>query len=268
MNKINLSELKNIEIAILCSINDFCNKNNLKYSLAYGTLLGAIRHKGFIPWDDDIDIIMPRKDYDFFINHFSDKNYEIIHHSVIQNYSYPFAKVYDSNTLLIENNANTSEIGIYVDIFPIDKMPSNRFLRTIKSKYCNFLQNLIRVKNSSIDKERSTKKQLILKCLKMALSPISRFQLIRYLDKVSSSNENSNSEYYADCIWSDARKESLKINIFNDLITKEFEGRNFKVIKCYDLWLSEVYGAYMVIPEKDKQISNHNFNAYQKDSAK
>ena len=78
MKAISQEEIRSIQIAILNSVDAFCRKNNLKYSLAYGTLIGAVRHKGFIPWDDDIDIIMPRPDYDRFVAKYKDSVYDVL----------------------------------------------------------------------------------------------------------------------------------------------------------------------------------------------
>ena len=103
MRKIDINELKRIEINILDYVADFCNKNGITYYLDGGTLLGAIRHKGFIPWDDDIDIAMPRKDYDRFVHMcLDDSRYKILSYETDEKYIYSFAKVVDSYTKLKE----------------------------------------------------------------------------------------------------------------------------------------------------------------------
>ena len=131
MRQITLQEIKDIQLDILKDVDSFCEKNNIRYYLAGGTLLGAIRHKGFIPWDDDIDIIMPRPDYIKFIQGYEnecDKNYKLTSIDNNKQHLYTFAKIFDMRTLKIEdsisyNNKNMDGIGI--DIFPMDGLPQN-----------------------------------------------------------------------------------------------------------------------------------------------
>ena len=132
MKKIETEELKRIQVDILKDIHEFCSINNIHYSLAYGTLLGAIRHQGYIPWDDDIDIMMLRSDYEKFIHTFpgSFKHLSICAPELDLNYYAPYANVWDNRTILDEgiNNADHrgKTIGIKIDVFPIDKTSSSR----------------------------------------------------------------------------------------------------------------------------------------------
>ena len=127
MRKITLDESKRIQLDILQSIHDFCIANNLKYSICGGTLIGAVRHKGFIPWDDDIDIFMLREDYNKFIHDYKDLSGIYILHSLEndESYSYPYAKVEDVRTY-IEEDVTAGNIGIAVDVFPVDNCMNDR----------------------------------------------------------------------------------------------------------------------------------------------
>ena len=120
---LSMDEIKLIELEILQYIHDFCVKNDIKYFINYGTLIGAVRHKGFIPWDDDIDICMFRKDYEKFIDLFSkdDGIYKILSLETDDKYYNNFMKVINSKTKIEdERNYKTYDLGIFVDIFPID----------------------------------------------------------------------------------------------------------------------------------------------------
>ena len=122
MKKIEQNEFREIQMCILDEIQRICKENNLKYSLAYGTLLGAVRHKGYIPWDDDIDICLLREDYEKLIAVLKDKNapghkeWLTLVDDTCDGYFYPFAKAYDNRTA-VKMERHKGEMGIWVDIF-------------------------------------------------------------------------------------------------------------------------------------------------------
>lgn len=118
-----MEELKSIQLGILKDVHDYCSSTNITYWLAYGTLLGAIRHNGYIPWDDDIDIAMPREHYEKFIQSYKKKNTVVYSCSNNKKYILHFAKVYDTRTILKEYANMNIETGVYIDIFPIDNVP-------------------------------------------------------------------------------------------------------------------------------------------------
>lgn len=124
MKKLTLDEVKKIQLEILAYIDSFCKKNNISYFINYGTLLGAVRHKGFIPWDDDIDISMDRKYYNMFIEKFNQDSskYKILSLDTDKAYFNNFIKVVDTTTKIVDNrNYKTFSCGVFVDIFPMDK---------------------------------------------------------------------------------------------------------------------------------------------------
>lgn len=124
MKKLTLDEVKKIQLEILAYIDSFCKKNNISYFINYGTLLGAVRHKGFIPWDDDIDISMDREHYNMFIEKFNQDSskYKILSLDTDKTYFNNFIKVVDTTTKIVDNrNYKTFSCGVFVDIFPMDK---------------------------------------------------------------------------------------------------------------------------------------------------
>ena len=143
--EVTLAELRKIQLAILDKVHEFCMERGLRYSLGGGTLLGAVRHKGYIPWDDDIDIMMPRPDYDRFLQEFDGAypHYGVLWYKNDENCLWPYAKVYDNRTVLEEHFIKT---GINIDVFPVDGLPD-------ESKINGYLKQLndltIRVRRST-----------------------------------------------------------------------------------------------------------------------
>ena len=127
MKELNLQELKEIEFDILKVFDAFCKEHNIRYYFAYGTLLGAIRYKKFIPWDDDVDVLVPREDYERLIAIYNDsEKYRLFSSERDANFLFPFAKLCDMTTRKIEGNQfNGVELGVDIDIFPLDYWDNN-----------------------------------------------------------------------------------------------------------------------------------------------
>ena len=141
MKELTIEEHKKLALDILVNVADFCDKNGIRYFLAYGTLIGAIRHKGYIPWDDDIDIMMPRSDYDRFLKIYSDKNgrYKVAS-PMDKNTKLAYAKVIDTKTVKIEGGVKYSGKNdwscVDIDVFPLEGQPTdeNEFVKYMKKR--------------------------------------------------------------------------------------------------------------------------------------
>nr|MCR5207201.1 LicD family protein [Eubacterium sp.] len=126
MKELSLEEVKKTELEILIRFDEICKNNNIEYSLAYGTMLGAVRHNGFIPWDDDIDVFVKRSDYEKLLGlRYDDGRFEIKSHRYSNNYYYPFAKMIDKNTDLDVSWRLDKDMGVFIDIFPLDYHDNN-----------------------------------------------------------------------------------------------------------------------------------------------
>ena len=247
-----LKKLQSVEIEILEIVHKICVENNIKYYLIAGSLLGAVRHKGFIPWDDDIDIAMPRNDYHRFqkLCHegiLGDK-YTLQDISTYSKYHLPFAKVRKNNTLFDEPAFEKLDChkGIYIDIFPLDYSKRNdgllhrckaRFLPAwswvIYMRVLNFKMSFLHQMLYYISKPLSIKKMALIR------------------DKMASSCKSGNYYTYWGSGW------TYPIDWFDEPILLDFEGRKFYAPKQSHLVLTRIYGDYMKLPPESER-RNHN----------
>lgn len=252
-----VQEYREIQMNILDRIHKYCEENNLMYSLSSGTLLGAIRHKGYIPWDDDIDIYMPRDSYNRFIKNFGvqDGHYQLIDHNNRNPYHQTFAKVIDTNTEGYEQGSPIPDLGIWVDVFPIDGMPNNKFLRALLMPFKRFFSMIIQ---SGIKGNRITLKYLFCRYFPIPFSwryglfdfIITRWPKSELICNLSSGGPLKDRSFPKDC--------------FSSMIDINFENRKYKAMKGWDQYLKATYGEYMKLPPEEQRI-HHDFIAYIKD---
>ena len=266
MKEISLEEIKKIQLEILQDVHAYCVKNNINYSLAYGTLIGAIRHKGYIPWDDDIDIIMPRADYERFLKTYDgkEKNLKVIAPSIRSFYYAPYANVVNTKTILLEGNMRRiNGLGIKIDIFPIDSVPNEKTLRMKLFKRVNTIKYLIRRKNERIQM-RYSKSFFITLLMKIVLF---WFPITKILDVMAKAQDSRNpfSEQVNNIVWCVAgEKGCFPRKALDSYIDVVFEDGLFKALKGYDSFLRAHYGDYMQLPPEEKRISHHDFEAFWK----
>ena len=268
---ISIDELKKIELDILRQIHEVCTQNGFRYSLAGGTLLGAVRHGGFIPWDDDIDIFMPRPDYEKLIEYCKTHQtpFKLICNETESKYSYLFAKAVNPNTVIIEEGSNRTKVdlGVYVDIFPIDGLGGDYESATKKFNKSKFLRELLVAYNWK-KYFRSKTRSIIYEPIRLMMFLISRFvrhsKIINKIQRIYRPEDFENSNYSA-CICGAYRlKEINSKEVYSNFTDIEFEGEKFKAITNYDAYMKSIYGDYMKLPPKEKQKSHHTFVAYWK----
>lgn len=258
-------ELKQCEVEILKSFIKACDELEIRYYLMGGTMLGAIRHKGFIPWDDDIDVGMPRKDYDIFL----EKGQSLLpSHMFLQTHNtdpeFPgaFAKIRNSNTTFIESSIRTRNInhGVWIDVFPLDYYPDDpKEGQKMRRKWNRYSYRIGQACFSKASQASipSIKKKIIRTC-RGALYTIMMPDLEKTIQKRETLiRETAQSSWYAN--WSGAwgSREVVPSEWYGTGALKEFEGIMCRVPTEYDKWLSQVYGNYMELPPVDKRVTHH-----------
>jgi lipopolysaccharide cholinephosphotransferase len=272
VKKIELDEIKRRELCILKEIDLVCKKESIRYSLCGGTLLGAVRHKGFIPWDDDIDIIMLRKDYDRFCDYCSQNNvnFRLINSLNNKEYGCLFAKAYDDQTTIVYNSmgVDSLNIGVFVDIFPVDYLGDS--LREAKHNLnkTSFWRELLNAKNWN-KFNRSKTHSWIYEPIRFFFYVLSRFvrkeKLVKRILTINA-KYGQKKKKFSGCICGSYRnKEIMATSVFENYSTLIFEGIPFSVVKDYDTYLSNIYGKYMELPPKEKRIAHHSFECFLKE---
>lgn len=265
MKELSLQEIKEIEFELLKMFDAFCAENNIRYFLSHGTLLGAIRYKKFIPWDDDIDLLIPREDYNRMLKLFQDsERYRLFAFEKDEEYLYPFAKLCDMTTRKVETDINNGvELGLDIDLFPLDHWDND--LEKAKQEAKRIKKTMFYLSLSKLGKADS-------------LNPVKRFvkgiamggcklvgskHFIRKIQKASFRPEQKGSSYLgckAWCVY--GARGIIPAEAFTDTVDVEFEGKMFPAPVDYDTYLSCLFGDYLPEPPVEKRKTHHSFKAY------
>lgn len=284
MRKITIDEMKKLELTMLKDVAAFCDKNGIRYYLCGGTLLGAIRHKGFIPWDDDIDIMMPRPDYLKFVKLYNGANKNYIVKSIENDDQYwrTFAKVFDLRTFLKEDTIRLpkKDNGVFIDIFPVDGLPDSALRQKILFKEQEFLNFLYHgsawnyTKSfkyaDSKDKFANIKGKIrtLLKYIAITfLHPLPTIWLIKLINRNAMRFKYSEAQMVAaivDCHYGGER-ERMPRKLFEDQQKVSFENIEFWCSRAWKIYLKNMYGNYMELPPVDRRVTHHDFEAYWKE---
>jgi lipopolysaccharide cholinephosphotransferase len=265
----NIKELQNLDLKIVINFKEICDKYDLKYYIIGGTLLGAIRHKGFIPWDDDIDLAMPRVDYEKFLELAEEElnpSYKINNFKTNPKYQYYITRIIDENNPIIEKRIgnDTKNAFVSIDIFPIDGAPNSRLLRKIyytKVMYHRALMSLCY--RDSIDKERkrSRGEKMILSILEKIpfeklLNPNKQKKII---DSILKKQKISNSNNIGTIMGAYRTREIVPKFYFGEGKNYQFQDIYLNGPEFYDEYLTHMYGDYMVLPPKKERKTHFEF---------
>ncbi|MGB7594979.1 MAG: LicD family protein [Erysipelotrichaceae bacterium] len=257
--------VKERQISILDQVKKYCGDHKINYFLTGGTCIGAIRHNGFIPWDDDIDISMLRKDYEDFIEHFNStkSKYQVYTCENESSYPFPFAKIVDLTTIYVEANDELKmEMGINIDLFPIDRLPDQKYLSSIIQNSIKFLRNVIYVKAIDVKTNRGTKKNMILNVTKVLGKAASSNSISKIINSIARNTGDATSKKGGILVWGYGKREIVEMDVFRDTVILDFEGRKHTVPVGYHDWLTSIYGNYMQLPPVEKQVTHHQYKAF------
>lgn len=276
MKKIDNNTLKKIQLDILKDFSAFCDENDITYYLAGGTLLGAVRHKGFIPWDDDIDIMMPREDFNKSIKLYKHDYYKLNYITNNSKWVEQIAKVCDTRTYVYNDMYKNNEVNdincVAVDVCPIDGLPDSRFKQRLLFVISKIL---IAIHSASVLTLTPTKrlddknagffswKKHFRTSIKFILISLFGWTNPRYwvnlLNSVVTKESFYEKEYVAalvSCVHGD--KERMPIEIYEPKKLYKFEGHNFWGLQNSDYYLKMLYGNYMQLPPLENRVSHHS----------
>ena len=257
-----LRKLQSIILYIAKEIKRVCDKNAIDYTMIGGTLIGAVRHKGVIPWDDDMDFVMTRHNYERFLEACEvdlQEQFEVVNWRSNSNYGNGFTKIMLKGTEAIEEGKENVQYPhcIFVDVFPFDNIPDSRLKQLYQKWKTYFCIRMIQQKEGSTRKYNSTKKKMAYSILKCLSHGFSADFLIRVCEKEMSRYKNCQTNQMTSMTgYYGYEKEKIEKGLFQEYIELPFEDTTFKAIKEYVRYLSQVFGNYMELPPVEKRRSH------------
>jgi len=254
-------ENRSLQLELLKMMKEFhrvCEENGLTYYMLGGTALGAVRHQGFIPWDDDMDVGMPRKDYDRLYElskQILPSNLELRFYKNTEKSPFHFMKLINKNTTLVERVYKNYVEGIYIDVFPLDGMKKYGFFNKVRGELIYLLHATIM--NHFYTKERRC---FLKKTFEFFAKKLNHIFLHDLLERLMTMEKKENYPNYL-CnflgAWRD--REFIPVGVFSNPVLYKFEDASFFGPKEADLYLTSLYGDYMRLPPEKDRICKHDY---------
>lgn len=253
-----LDEAKKIQVDILEELDAFCRKNDINYSVAYGTLIGAVRHKGFIPWDDDIDVTMLRPDFEKFLKLYHTDRYELLRPMRQKRWEF-FARIVDPKTVVEFPKFLESPFGVWLTIFPIDTRPDDEKLWRKQKRNIDFGATLARIKCAVLTRSRVM--NFVKRVSHFVAAPWPLDKINKRVLKYATMYEGQKTA--KKIVWVNYGKyETYPSEAFEDFVELPFEHLKVKAMKGYDTYLRTAFGDYMQLPPVEERTQTHEYTAY------
>lgn len=266
MEQMDLKGIKEIETALLEHFARVCDQKGISYFLSNGTLLGAVKYGGFIPWDDDIDVLVPREDYDRLMAEYADsEQYMLLSPERNDRFAYPFAKLCDRSTVLEEvNYDNGVTLGVNMDIFPLDVWEpdfSAACRQMERNKKLTRALGFTRIRRYIPGATRTKLEVLIRRCALPLYKLVGAKRFRDAMIRTALRCRKAEPAVYRGCVlWPVYGKgEILPAEVFAGTVPVQFEGREYPAPAGYDRYLRSLYGDYEKDPPAEKQVSHHDF---------
>lgn len=268
--RLTLDEVKEIQVDILKDVTAVCRENDLQYYLVYGTLLGAVRHSGFIPWDDDIDIALPRDDFDKLESIYRlrpPKQYRWVDYKDDCRIPNNIAKLCDRQTVLTEGWMAAYKVplslGVCIDIFSLDGVPRASIMKELHYYRVQLLKMPMVISTLNNSESRPLHKRLIIALIQWLIDkPLVRRAVHEFLEKAIRQYEYASSEEVCSYLAAYGKKGSFPKEWIGEGTTLAFEGLSLSVFHEYDKYLSQIYGDYLELPPLEERKPSHCYRAF------
>lgn len=271
-HELTLRETQLAALKILKTIDKICSEQGLRYYLAYGTLIGAVRHHGFIPWDDDLDIMMPRPDYEKLLTYFDEKAEELkplvtIHTKLGRRLPFFITRISDTRYQMVgEYGDYVEELGAFVDVYPLEGLGTDENeARVLINKGWNAIQKCIKSENFPIyNKDAGKVKKALKRIRSMALgNPEKHYQKLS--DIIANECSAYDESEYVGVFWCPPPDACIKKSHFGVPLRVQFENGDYLIPKDAESILTQLYGDYMLLPPESERVNHHAYQLYEKD---